>query len=273
MSFTRRVAALSVLFLICAFSIGNSNTSKAQELPGPQLVTNAWMFIAAYKADPKILKSMLPKGLEPNPAGHVVINMYTVPNGLETSGFGPYTLTYLTVELAGQDSYVMNSDITYPGRYFVFYFNSSPVMREFTKKAGIPVNENTNVLTTTTVKEGKLTATLTVDGKPFIVSTADVGSELGNFSGGHLNYFGLINYKKEGKSVHKVVKYPIPFNGGTVETKNAKIKIAAPEGHKLNKLKPIADPTWAVWMKGSFVYPQYQIINKHIRKGCSKKTR
>ena len=65
-------------------------------------------------------------------------------------------------------------------------------------------------MTTTTVEDGKLTATLTVEGEPFIVSTADVGSELGNFSGGHFNYFGLITEEKDGKTVNKVVKYPIP---------------------------------------------------------------
>ena len=249
---------VAVLFIHIDYRAANS-----EELPAPQLVTDAWMFIAAYKADPEVLKSMLPEGLEPNPEGQVVINMYTVPDGNETSGFGPYTLTYLTVELAGQDSYVMNSDIKYPGRYFIFYFNSSPVMREFTKKAGIPVNDNTNVLTTTEVEDGKLTATLSIDGKPAIISTADVGSELGNFGGGHLNYFGLITEKPDGKTVNKVVKYPIPWNGGIVETKNAKVTITAPEGHPLNDVKPIADPTWAVWTKGSFVYPQYQVINEY----------
>ena len=258
---------LTVLFLISlTLSVsGNSENAYAEmdgaTLPGPQLVTNAWMFIAAYKADPEVLKAMLPEGLEPNPAGHVVINMYTVPNGNETSGFGPYTLTYLTIELAGQDSYVMNSDIKYPGRYFIYYFNSSPVMRAFTEKVGIPVNENTNVITTTDVKDGKLTATLTVDGKPFIVSTADVGSELGNLGGGHLNYFGLISKEMDEKTVNQVVKYPIPFIGAVVDTQNAKIEFKAPKDHPLNKVKPIADPTWAVWMKGSFVYPQYQVVN------------
>ena len=258
---------LTVLFLISlTLSVsGNSENAYAEmdgaTLPGPQLVTNAWMFIAAYKADPEVLKAMLPEGLEPNPAGHVVINMYTVPNGNETSGFGPYTLTYLTIELAGQDSYVMNSDIKYPGRYFIYYFNSSPVMRAFTEKVGIPVNENTNVITTTDVKDGKLTATLTVDGKPFIVSTAEVGSELGNLGGGHLNYFGLISKEMDEKTVNQVVKYPIPFIGAVVDTQNAKIEFKAPKDHPLNKVKPIADPTWAVWMKGSFVYPQYQVVN------------
>lgn len=261
---------LTVLFLLSlTLTISSTGTDNAiaetdgSTLPGPQLVTDAWMFIASYKADPETLKSLLPEGLEPNSEGTVVINMYTVPNGNETSGFGAYTLTYLTVELADQDSYVMNSDSTIPGRYFIFYFNSSPLMREFTKKIGIPVNENTNVLTTTEVKDGKLTATLTMDGKPIIVSTADVGSELGNFGGGHLNYFGLITEQRDGKSVKKVVKYPIPWNGGIVDTQNAKIKITAPEGHPLNKVKPIADPNWAIWTKGSFVYPQYQVINEY----------
>jgi acetoacetate decarboxylase len=262
---------LTVLFLLSiTLSMTSAYTVKANaemdgaNLPGPQLVTNAWMFIASYKADPETLKALLPEALEPNPEGTVVINMYTVPDGNETSGLGSYTLTYLTVELAGQDSYIMNSDSTIPGRYFIYYFNSSPLMRDFAKKIGIPVNENTNVLTTTEVKDGKLTATLTMDGKPIIVSTADVGSELGNFGGGHLNYFGLITEQKDGKTVNKVVKYPIPWNGGVVETKNVKINFTAPEGHPLNKVKPIADePAWAIWTKGSFVYPQYQVVNEY----------
>lgn len=266
-SFTKRMF-ITLFVLSLAFTFSNQNNAvMADDLPAPQLVTDAWMFIASYKADPKVLKAMLPEGLEPNPEGTVVINMYTVPNGNETSGFGPYTLTYLTVELAGQDSYVMNSDITYPGRYFVYYFNSSPEMREFTKKIGIPAQEG---MTTTTVEDGKLTATLTVDGKPFIVSTADVGSELGNFSGGHLNYFGLIETEKDGKTVNQVVKYPIPWNGGIVDTQNAKITIKAPENHPLNKVKPIADPSWVIWTKGSFVYPQYQVVNEYTTQAAKK---
>lgn len=229
------------------------------DLPGPQLVTDAWMFIAAYKADPKALKKLLPPGLEPNPEGQVVINMYTVPDPGQTSGFGAYTLTYLTVELKDHDSYVMGSDVTYPGRYFVYYFNSSPLMRDYTKKIGIPAQEG---MTVTEVKDGKLTAILTVEGKPFIISTADVGSELGPPGGGHLNYFGLISAEKSGESKNQVVKYPIPWNGGVVETTNAKIKFKAPRGHSLWKIKPKADPTWAIWTKGSFVYPQYQVISE-----------
>ncbi|NIP30743.1 MAG: hypothetical protein GTN99_05835, partial [Candidatus Dadabacteria bacterium] len=111
-------------------------------------------------------------------------------------------------------------------------------------------------------ENGKLTATLQIGGKPVIVSTADVGDILGNFSGGHLNYFGLLQTEKGGKKVNQVVKYPIPWNGGTVDLKNPKITFSAPEDHPLNAVKPIAEPTWAIWTKGSFVYPQYQVMNE-----------
>jgi hypothetical protein len=251
---------LLVTFLLISLSVSDTKVASAQEgdgLPAPQLVTDAWMFIAAYKADPEALKALLPPGVEPHPDGHVVVNMYTVPDPNQTSGFGAYTLTYLTVELKDQDSYVMGQPTGFPGRYFVYYFNSSPVMREFTKKAGIPAQEGA---TTTTVEDGKLKAVLTVDGKPFIEATADVGDTLGGFGGGHLNYFGLIKTEKDGKKINQVVKYPIPYNGGSVETTNAKINFTVPEDHPLYKIKPMADPTWAVWMNGSFVYPQYQVI-------------
>jgi hypothetical protein len=238
----------------------DANAESESDLPSPQLVTDAWMFIAAFKANPKALKKLLPPGLEPNPDGQVVINMYTVPDANQTSGLGAYTLTYLTVELKDQDSYVMESDITYPGRYFVFYFNSSPSMREFTKNIGIPAQEG---MTVTEVKNGKLTATLTVDGKPFIVATADVGSELSPPGGGHLNYFGLIPAGQNGDDKNRVVKYPIPWNGGVVDTTSAEINFKAPRGHPLNKIKPMGKPTWAIWTKGSFVYPQYQVVNEY----------
>lgn len=250
--------SLSVLFVSAAASSASSKYKK--KLPGPQLVTNAWMFIAAYKADPKTLKELLPPGLEPSPDGQVVINMYTVPKADQTSGFGSYTLTYLTIELKDQNSYVMDSDITYPGRYFAHYFNSSRVMRKFTTKIGIPAKKGR---TTTVVKNGKLTARLTVKGKPFIVAKADVGSELSPPSGGHLNYFGLRKAGRIGTSKSQVVKYPIPFVGQVAHVSNAKIEFKAPKKHPLWKIQPIdPSPVWAVWMKGSFVYPQYQVIKE-----------
>ena len=245
----KRILLVLVMFLFPAWTAGAAKTPDP--LPAPQLVKDAWMFIAAYKADPEALKEMLPEGLDPHPNGHVVINMYTVPKDLQTSGFGAYTLTYLTIEVKGNDSYVMDRKNGYPGRYFVHYFNSSKKMRKFAKRAGIPAEPGK---TRARVRKKKLKATLRVDGKALIKAEAKVtGRKLKNPESGHLHYFG----RKNGR----VAKYAIPYLGSTKAIKDAKVKIVAPEGHPLNRLKPIADPTWAVWMKGSFVYPQVQYLN------------
>ena len=116
------------LFLVIAFIVltafsGNYAGAEDNTLPAPQLVTNAWMFIIGYEADPKALKELLPEGLEPHPNNRVVLNMYTVPDASQTSGFGAYTLTYVTIEVKGHDSYTMGAPTGYPGRYFAYYYN------------------------------------------------------------------------------------------------------------------------------------------------------
>ncbi|MCL4246402.1 MAG: hypothetical protein KJ002_14915, partial [Candidatus Dadabacteria bacterium] len=76
-----------LILLAGAFVPGGraADAMDAADLPAPQLVTGAWMFMAAYKADPEALKALLPEGLETT--GNIVINMYTVPEAAQTSGF------------------------------------------------------------------------------------------------------------------------------------------------------------------------------------------
>ena len=262
MNLVNRFKSYLVLSLVVAvFSVLSVSGLRAdngfQELPAPQLVTNAWMYIVGYEADPEVLRELLPEGLEPHPSNRVVLNMYTVPDGANTSGFGDYTLTYLTIEVKDHDSYTKDAPAGYPGRYFAYYFNSSPIMRKFTREAGIPAQEG---FTTTTVKDGKLTAELTVDGKPFIVGTANVGTQHEGVVGGHLNYFGAL----EQGQTQQVVKYPIPWIGRPVKTTNPQVKFEMPKDHPLYKLKP-KKIDWAVWVEGSFVYPQYQVIHESTK--------
>lgn len=243
-----------ILVFVVALAFPVKSLLAEDKLPAPQLVTNAWMYIVGYEADPEAIKELLPKGLEPHPNNRVVLNMYTVPDGTNTSGFGAYTLTYVTIEVKDHDSYTKDAPQGFPGRYFAYYYNSSPVMRKFTKAAGIPAQSG---FTTTTVKDGKLTATLDVGGKPFIVSTADVGSDFEGVVGGHLNYFGLLDLGQK----QQVVKYPIPWVGYPVKTENPTVTFKMPQDNPLYKLKP-KKVDWAVWIKGSFVYPQYQVIHE-----------
>jgi len=265
LNLNRRVVSFTVfIFLVFSFIyMWAGKTVTAEDLkipPAPQLVTDAWMLIIGFEADPAVIKELLPSGLEPNPSNMVVINMYTVPEASQTSGFGAYTLTYITVQLKDQDSYIMGSSTGEPGRYFTYYWNSSELMRAFTREVGIPAETGS----TQHVKEnGKLVSTLTVDGVPFIEATAQVSDELQPTVGGHLNYFGLKKTPKSDGSgeLTQIIKFPIPFVVRTVKTENATVTFKMPKEHPAYRLKPI-NVKWASYMKGSFVYPQAVVIKE-----------
>ncbi len=153
----------------------------------PQLLKDVWMLIVRYRANRDALQAVLPPGLDPHPDSLVRMNMYVVPDGRQTSGFGPYSLTYLTVELAGHDSWVNEGAMAVPGTFFVYYWNSSERVRRYTREAaGIPALPGS----CTWQREGdKLISTLTVDDQPVIRTVASVTDNLLMPLGGHLNYY------------------------------------------------------------------------------------
>lgn len=82
--------------------------------PAPQLIKDARMLIIGYKADRDAIQEVLPAGLEAHASGLVQMNMYEVA-GDQTSGFGPFSLTYLAVEVANHDSYAAEGAVAIPG--------------------------------------------------------------------------------------------------------------------------------------------------------------
>lgn len=224
--------------------------------PAPQLVTDAWMLYVGFKSDPGAIRALLPQRLEPHPDDIVVINLYTVPDPSQTSGFGAYTLTYITLQIKDHDTYILGSDVGMPGRFWVGYFNSSEVVRDFTRSVGIPAEPGA---TTLKKRKGKLKAVLEVGGQVFVEATADVGDKLQAAVGGHLNYFTQGKLQGDSSETTQIIKFPIPFVSRPVRTENATITFKMPENHPLYSLKPIS-VEWASYVKGSFVYPQHQII-------------
>src|SRR3712207_7645162 len=57
----------------------------------------------------------------------------------QTSGFGAFSLTYLTVEIEGHDSLAAEGQMPIPGRFFAYYWNSSPRVLSYAREAaGVP---------------------------------------------------------------------------------------------------------------------------------------
>ena len=208
--------------------------------PTPQLIKDARMLIIGYRADMSAIEEVLPPGLEPHPNGLVQMNMYEVP-GDQTSGFGPFSLTYLSVEVANHDSYAAEGTVPIPGRYFAYYWNSSArvcaYVRESIGVRAMPGQRRTET------QGDKFHSILKLEGRDVINVTASVTDEAGGTLGGHLNYFSHREFAKpDGGSpaVSELLEFPLPFvadlYGATIDD----ITFDFPDGHPAASLAPIA---------------------------------
>ncbi|RJS50149.1 acetoacetate decarboxylase family protein [Bacillus sp. PK3_68] len=235
--------------------------------PTPQLIRDAWMLIIGYKADPDALREVLPPGLEPHPNGLVQMNMYDVPDPDQTSGFGSFSLTYLTIEVADHDSLAANGAISIPGRYFAHYWNSSNLMRTYTREfMGVPA------LPGSCLRErngNELISTLTIDGQPVIKTTVSIGDEIVETMGGHLNYYAHRQFplpQGGGAALSELNEFPLPFTAEIYEVDVKEIKFQFPDGEpatSLQPLQPLETPS-VMYGKFSFTYSMGRTIRNYL---------
>ncbi len=243
-SLIKQVPVVTVSLALLAGS-GPVRSADPAVPPEPQLVKDAWMLLIGYEADPAAIRELLPPGLEPADSNSVVMNLYTVLEDSQTSGLGPYTLTYLSIELKGHDGYVVGAADAIPGRYVAYYWNSSDLMRAYTRRAGFP--DHAGGYTTLLREPGKVTARLTVNGRPFIEADAQASGSLQAAYSGQVSYLG----RKDGK----VVKFPLPYSCESIKTDNATVNFQMPASHPASKLKP-KKILWVANEKCTIVYPQ-----------------
>jgi acetoacetate decarboxylase len=209
--------------------------------PAPQLIKNARMIIVGYRADPSALAAVLPPGLSPHPNNLVQMNMYEV-QAEQTSGFGAFSLTYLTVEIDGRDSLAADGTLPIPGRCFAYYWNSSPrVVTYAREKAGIPAMPGVR---RAQIDNGTLISTLSVDDRDVITARASVTDTPLGTLGGHLNYYAHREIPRpEGgaAAISELIELPLPFIVDMYEATVEGISFDFPAGHPAGQLAPI-DP-------------------------------
>jgi acetoacetate decarboxylase len=208
--------------------------------PTPQLIKNARALIIGYRADMKAIEEVLPPGLEPHPNGLVQMNMYEV-QGDQTSGFGPFSLTYLSVEVADHDSYAAEGSVPIPGRYFAYYWNSSARVLAYVRESlGVRAMPGERRIET---RDDKIQSILKVEGRDVIKVTASLSEEAGGTLGGHLNYFSHREFAKpDGGSpvVSELLEFPLPFVADLYGAQVEDIAFDFPDGHPAARLAPIA---------------------------------
>ena len=209
----------------------------------PQMVTNSRMLYFTWvPADPAAVRALVPSSLEVAANAQCFINQYVVDSADQTSGFEPYSLTYMGSDLSGHDT----PDGAVPGRWWTHYLNSNAEMREYAAERGVPAESGETVLE---IAEGILTATTSVNGAPLIRTTARVGDPavVGK---------GQLRYLTEVDGVITSGLYP--FVAGLVQPWEVlTFEFLQPE-HPSYALRP-ADPlevTWGFYSpNASFCYP------------------
>ena len=237
--------------------------------PTPQLIRNARMLIVGYEADPEALAEVLPPGLTPHPNNLVQMNMYEV-TAEQTSGFGAFSLTYLTVEVDGHDSLAVEGALPIPGRFFAYYWNSSPRVLAYAREAaGIPAMHGVRGAE---VDGGTLTSTLRVDGRDVITARASVTENPAGTLGGHLNYYAhrQIPRPEGGRAaLSELIELPLPFVLDSYEASVDDIVFSFPEGHPAGRLAPVAplSAPSVLWADVTFTYSMGRVIRDYLQPG------
>lgn len=225
------------------------------------------MLIVGYQADPEALAEVLPPGLTPHPNNLVQMNMYEV-TAEQTSGFGAFSITYLTVEVEGHDSAAAEGAMSIPGRYFAYYWNSSPRVLAYAREvAGIPAMHGVR----RGEIEGKtLTSTLQVDGRDVITARASVTENPAGTLGGHLNYYAhrQIPRPEGGRAaISELIELPLPFVADAYEAAVEDIGFDFPEGHPAQRLAPVSPlsvPS-VLWADVTFTYSMGRVIRDYLQ--------
>lgn len=224
------------------------------------------MIIVGYEADREALQEMLPPGLTPHPNNSIQMNMYEIEAD-QSSGFGGFSLTYLTVEIDGHDSRAGDGTVSIPGRFFAYYWNSSPRVISYAREgAGIPALPGVR---TAEVTDGKLTSALSVDGSEVIKLAASVTDDHAGDLGGHLNYYTHRQIPQPFggyAALSELIELPLPFTVKLYEASVDDLKFSFPEGHPAQRLAP-TDPlniTGLLYGDVTFTYSMGRVIHDYL---------
>jgi acetoacetate decarboxylase len=238
----------------------------------PQLIHNARMIIVGYEAKREALEEMLPPGLIPHANNTIQMNMYEIEAD-QSSGFGGFSLTYLTVEVDGHDSLAGDGAVAIPGRFFAYYWNSSPRVIAYTREgAGIPAMPG---LRTGTVEGGVLTSSLHVEGQEVIKLTASVTDDPAGHLGGHLNYYAHRQIPQPFggfASLSELIELPLPFTVELFEASVDSLEFSFPEGHPAGRLAPVSPLNITSLLYGdvTFTYSMGRVIRDYMEDDTTK---
>lgn len=207
----------------------------------PELVRNARLLTVFLEADPAVAGALLPKGLTPLPDGRIVLNMWSHDDPNEITGFGgfgPMSVSYLAVEVAGREGASADGAIRFPGRFWVHHWSSFDRARDYAAAAsGLRIRPGE---TAVRIDNNQFMAELVVDGRRQIMASAQIGEELLGTMSGHSIYYAE-RIAADGSS--EVAQFEIPWVSDAFEAKSAVVEFSFGDGSPEWRLVGHSQPT------------------------------
>jgi hypothetical protein len=190
----------------------------------------------------------------------------------QTSGFGAFSLTYLTVEVEGHDSLAAEGTMPIPGRFSAFYWNSSARVIAYAREAaGIPALHGVR----RAVLEGnQLSSVLSVNGRDVITARASVTDTPAGTLGGHLNYYAhrqIPRVEGGAAALSELIELPLPFVVDLYEATIEDIVFDFPDEHPANALAPVAPLKAPSILYGdvTFTYSMGRLVRDYLADGSA----
>lgn len=172
-----------------------------------QIVRNAPLLTFFLPVERTLVARWLPSTLKLHSKARLVLNMWSIDSASESTGFGtpgPLGVSYLAVEVAGDEGMSLDGAFRFPGRLWLRHWSSHDADRAYAKQIGdLDVRPGD---TKVRIDGDRVEATLNLDGALAVRASArlcDTGSAPRS---GYSVYYGMA-----ATPPHKVTRFDIPW--------------------------------------------------------------
>jgi len=202
------------------------NPSYADLPLPPQVVRNAPLLTIFLEVDPAIVSGLLPRSLALRPDSRLVLNMWSHSDPNENSGFGSFgkmSVSYLAVEVAGEEGSSADGSTRFPGRYWLYHWSDFGSVRDYARAAsGLEIMPGETFVR---IDSARLSAGLSIDGTPAITASARVGREKQRTISGRSVYYA--QRARSGGGV-EVARFEIPWVSDAFDASAAEVEFSFP---------------------------------------------
>lgn len=194
----------------------------------PQIIRNAPLLTFFLAGDPHALGRHVPLPLSPHPDARIVLNMWSLPDPKEMTGFGepgPMGITYLAAEVLGEEGASADGTLHFPGRFWLEHWSSSPAARRYAHHAsGLEIRPGDTHLE---YQGDVVTATLRLADQTVVTAQARLGRDRLRTISGHSIYYaerGAVAGERE------VARFEVPWVSDAFAADGAVVDFAFPDG-------------------------------------------